>query len=234
MGKALLHQISLERDELDKTLGGGIPANCLMLIEGNDGAGKSLIAQRLTFGLLQHKSSVTYITTELNLTGFIQQMDSLNYKCTKDILDEKLLIVPMFPKLGNVKLKNTFMKDILTNEKLFENDVIVFDTLSFLLISDETGREGTFDLISFIKKINGMNKTIIFCVDPLQLHEKFLAVLRSVVDVYLKLEAKEVLGQLLRVVSIIRFRKSLAEVTPVFAFKVIPGSGFAQELASLS
>ena len=234
MGRALIHQISIPRDELDRNFGGGLPAHCLFLLEGNDGSGKSLIAQRITFGLLQHNTKVTYITSELNLTGFIQQMESLNYKCTREILDEKLLVVPMFPKLGNVKLKSTFMHDILTNGKLFENDAIIFDTLSFLLISDETGKEGTFDLISFIKKINALNKTIIFCVDPTQLHEKFLGVLRSVVDVYIKIEAKEVLGQMLRVASVIRFKKSAGEVIQQFAFKVIPGAGFAVELASLS
>jgi len=234
MAAALQHQIELERDELDKNFGGGLPAHCLMLIEGNDGAGKSLLAQRLTYGLLQHGSSVSYISTELSLTGFIQQMDSLNYKCTKEILDEKLFIVPMFPKLGNVKLKNTFMSDVLNSAKLFEKDVIIFDTLSFLLISDETSKEGTFDLITFIKKINGMNKSIIFCVDPLQLNEKFLAILRSVVDVYLKVEAKEVLGVMLRIANIIRFRKSKDEIIPTFAFKVIPGAGFSIELASLT
>jgi flagellar protein FlaH len=232
--KQLVHDISMERDELSRHFGGGIPAHCLFLIEGNDGAGKSMLAQRLSFGFLEHKNTVTYISTELDLTGFIQQMDSLNYPCTQYILDEKLVPISLFPKLGDVSLRSNFLNEILTDERIFSNDVIIFDTLSHLLISEDADKHMLFELIAFIKKINTLNKSIFFCVDPTQIHEKFLATLRAVVDCYVKVEAKNVLGQFLRVVNIIRFKKSQDEVIPTFAFKVIPGAGFAIELASLS
>jgi len=103
-----------------------------------------------------------------------------------------------------------------------------------LLVNDDATRENSFELVSFIKKLNAMNKTIIFCVDHEQLNPTLLSILRSVVDVYLQVEAKVVLGNLLRIINVIRFKKSAGEVTTATPFKVLPGQGLAIELASLS
>lgn len=226
--------IALARDELNRNFGGGIPENSLVLIEGKDGAGKSILAQRITYGLIEHGQTITYISSELNLRGFVEQMDSLNYKVTDKILDEKVIFIPLFPQIGRVKLKKSFFRDLLQSKKIFQSDIVVFDTLSFLLVNDDATKENSFELISFIKKINSMNKTIIFCVDHEQLNPTLLSILRSVVDVYLQVEAKMVLGNLLRIISVVRFKKSAGEVITATPFKVIPGQGLALELASLS
>jgi flagellar protein FlaH len=53
--------VHLERDELNRNLGGGMPVNSLILIEGKDGAGKSIVSQRLCYGLLEHgHTALTY------------------------------------------------------------------------------------------------------------------------------------------------------------------------------
>ncbi|HLP79808.1 MAG TPA: ATPase domain-containing protein [Acidobacteriota bacterium] len=226
--------IQLPRDELNRNFGGGMPENSLILIEGKDGSGKSILSQRIAYGLLEHGHTITYISSELNLRGFVEQMDSLNYHITEKILDEKVIFIPIFPQIGNVKLKKTFMNDLLRNKKVFQSDVIIFDTLSFLLVNDDVTKENSFELVSFIKKLNAMSKTIIFCVNHEQLNPTFLSILRSVVDVYLQTEARMVLGNLLRIITVIRFNKCAGEVITATPFKVIPGQGFALELASLS
>ena len=126
--------INLERDELNRYFGGGIPKNSLILFEGIDGAGKSIMCQRFTYSLLQNGVNVTYISTELNTLDFIKQMESLNYAISQNILDQNLLFITMVPFLGKVMFEEDFLDKIITSPKLFEKEVIIFDTLSFLLI----------------------------------------------------------------------------------------------------
>ncbi|MFT4310636.1 MAG: ATPase domain-containing protein [Candidatus Woesearchaeota archaeon] len=230
----LVNSIAIPRDELNRNIGGGIPQGSIMLIEGKDGAGKSIIAQRIAYGLTQNNTSCSYISTELNLIEFIQQMNSLNYRITEKIIAEDLLFISLFPQMGNVKLKETFMNDLLSNKKLFSTEVIIFDTISYLLVSTQTSEKDIFNLVSFIKKIAGLNKTILCCIDPDMCNIKFLNMIRNIPDIYLQTEAKMVLGNLLRVISVIRYKKSIKEVASATPYKVIPGAGFAIELASLA
>lgn len=226
--------MKLERDELSEKLGGGIPESSLMLIEGNDGGGKSILAQRLTYGFLKSDITVTYISSEMHTMGFVDQMSSIGYEISEAILHERLIFIPMFPYLGNVKLRSNFMDRLMTTKKIFENDVIVIDTLSYLIVQNDVTKEKIFEIVKFFKKMLSLNKTIIFCVDPIHLNPEFLNIIRSVADIYITVEAKEVLGSLLRVASVKRFRRAKNEIIVQFPFKVDPKVGLSIELAALS
>jgi flagellar protein FlaH len=226
--------IHLDRDELDEKLGGGIPESSLILLEGNDGGGKSIFAQRLTYGFLKSNVSITYISTELHTMGFVEQMSSVGYEVSEAILHEKLVFIPMFPYLGNVVLRNNFIDRLMRTKKIFDNDVIIIDTLSYLIVQESTSKEKMFDILNFFKKMLSLNKTIIICVDPLHLNKEFLNMIRAISDIYITVEAKDVLGNLLRVASIKRFRRSMKEVASQFPFKVEPKVGMSIELAALS
>ncbi len=226
--------IHLARDELNRNIGGGMPANSLILIEGKDGAGKSILAQRITYGLLEHSHSVTYISSELNTAGFIEQMSSLDYDVKFYLLDSQLLFIPMFPFLGSTRLQQNFMERLFREQKIFENEIIVFDTLSFLLIKDTITQEQSFEVIKKLKNINSLNKTIVFCIDPDHLNEKFLTLLRSVSDVYFHVQMKTFAGDVVRVINIQRFKRPGDQIINAIPFKVEPGKGLAIEIASFA
>ncbi|MFP4403308.1 MAG: ATPase domain-containing protein [Candidatus Woesearchaeota archaeon] len=232
--KTKITSIDLERDELNRNLGGGIPNNSLILIEGKDGAGKSILVQRLSFGLLKHEKSVTYISSELNTTGFIEQMSSLDYDIKFELLDGNLMFIPMFPFLGNTKLRENFLEKLFNTKKIFENEIIIFDTFSFLLVKDNIAPERSFQIINMLKKLNNLNKTIIFCVDPDHLNEKFLTLLRSVADIYFNVEIRTFAGNLIRAINVKRYKRSADYIVDVIPFKVEPGKGLAIEIASFS
>lgn len=227
-------RMNLERDELSEKLGGGIPEASLMLIEGNDGGGKSILAQRLTYGFIKNGTNITYISSELHTMGFVDQMNSVGYDVTEAILHEKLTFIPMFPYLGNVRLRDNFIDRLIKTKRLFENEVIIIDTLSYLIVHNKISKEKLFDIINFFKKMLSLGKTIIFCIDPQHLNLEFLNMIRAVSDIYITVEAKDVLGSLLRVASIKRFRRSEKEIIIQFPFKVEPKVGLSIELASLS
>ena len=54
-----LARIDLSRDDLDKRIGGGIPHGSLVVIEWEESTGKSVLCQRLAYGFLQNRYSVT-------------------------------------------------------------------------------------------------------------------------------------------------------------------------------
>jgi archaeal flagellar protein FlaH len=226
--------IELERDELNRNLGGGIPANSLILIEGKDGSGKSILAQRMAYGLIKHSHTVTYISSELNTAGFIEQMASLDYDVKYDMLEEKLLFLPMFPFLGHTQLSSNFLDRLFRTPRIFRNDTIIFDTLSFLLVKDNIEPEKSFEVIKMLKKLTSLNKTIIFCVDPEHLNPKFLTLLRSVADVYFDVQIRTFAGNLVRVINIQRFKRPGDNIITSIPFKVEPGKGIAIEIASFS
>lgn len=227
-------RMALERDELSEKFGGGIPESSLMLIEGNDGGGKSILAQRLTYGFLKNDITITYISSELHTMGFVEQMSSIGYDVSEAILHERLVFIPMFPYLGNVRLRNNFIDRLIKTKRIFESDVIIVDTLSYLIIQDNVSIEKGFDIVNFFKKMLSLGKTIIVCVDPSHLNKEFLNMVRAISDIYITVEAKDVLGNLLRVASIRRFRRAEKEVIIQFPFKVDPKVGLSIELAALS
>jgi len=227
-------KVGLRRDELERNLGGGLPVDSLVLIEGEDGTGKSILAQRLVYSLLKSKHKVTYISTEMNTKGFIDQMASLEYDVKFHIVDNSILFIPMFPFLGKTKLRKDFMKRLFDSPRLFENEIIVIDTLSFLMIGSEVSHEENYLMIDFLKKVNSMNKTIIFCVDPDQINKTFLTLLRSISDVYLSLEMKMFAGNLIRAINVKRFKRCQGMVATPIPYKVEPGKGLAIEIASFS
>lgn len=229
-----LLDLTLARDELNRSLGGGLPRNSLCLMEGPDGAGKSLFAQRAAYGLLQNDHSVSYLSTELNTTGFIEQMASLNYDIKYDMLDEKMFFISLFPFYGSGQLKNNFLDVLLQSKKLFQNDVIIIDTLSFLLVDDQLNQEDAFAFLTFLKRLNSLGKTVLVCVDPDHLNKKLLSLIRTSCDVILELQLREFAGNPVRVISVKRFKRAGGEVNATIPFRVEPGKGLVIEIVSFS
>ena len=224
--------ITVARDELSRNLGGGIPRNSLLLLEGEDGAGKSILAQRLTYSFIEHGTTVTYISSELNTMTFVEQMDSVDYDIKKSLLDGQLLFIPMFPLLGYTKLEPDFFSNILNSREVFRSEVIIFDTLSFLLIQNTLDYKNAFDIINQIKRYTSLGKTILFCVDDKHLNEMLLTLLRNVCDIYMTVAIKGFAGQSVRVVTTHRFKRPESAFNVNIPFKIEPGAGLTIEIAS--
>ncbi|MFP4112163.1 MAG: ATPase domain-containing protein [Candidatus Woesearchaeota archaeon] len=232
---AKLMSIDLTRDELGRTIGGGIPPNSLILLEGQEGAGKSAITQRIVYGLLKNEYTVCYISTELNTMGFVEQMASLDYGVTDYLLFEKVLFMPMFPYLGKRGLAPNFVDQFMRSKVLFDKDFIVFDTFSFLLMHSQMDEKKLFQFMSFLKKVNSLGKTMLFTVDKSHLVDpKFTTLLKSICDLYWTVETQMSAGQLVRVIKFHRFKRVGDKILPGLPFKIEPGKGFAIEIASFS
>lgn len=224
----------MDRDQLHANLGEGIPTGSLVLIEGEDGAGKSILTQRLCYSMLTYDTGITYISTELSTKDFIDQMTSVEYFVEDFMINQKLMFIPMFPFLGGVKLRGDFMKRLMQTQALFENEVIVFDAFSFLMVKDNTTEEECFHVIDFFKKLTNKNKTIIFTVDPQHLNQSLLTLLRGISDIYFELGVKSLAGEDRKFIKINRFKKSKGIVSNVIPFRIEPTVGLVIEIAGLA
>ncbi len=226
------YSIELERDELNQYFGGGIPKNSLILLEGEDGSGKSILCQRFAYALLQKDVKITYVSTELNTLDFIKQLDSVNYSIKNFLLENKILFITMVPFLGKVKFEEDFLEKIMESKKLFENEVIIFDTLSFLLIKKGDDESVYYHIINFFRKLNNLNKTVIFTIDPIQLDAKFLNLLRSVADMYLNIKINTIGGDSVRVIQVKRFKRPFDVYKSSIPFRIEPREGLIIEIGS--
>lgn len=227
-----LMSIELENDELNDKMGGGIPINSIMLIEAENGLGKSALAQRFMYGLIKNGKTITYISTELTARGFVKQMDSLNYRITEELLNDKVLFLSAYPTLGNVEFEKDFFSKMMGTKQIFEKDVIIIDTFSNLLVDKEINEEDVFKAIKFLKELASLGKVIVFCVEPNEIPQQFISYLRGVTDIYIKLEFKEQYGVQIRLMSVERFVGAGGDIESPLAFKVMANVGLALEIAS--
>jgi len=226
--------MKIQRDMLHTKLGAAIPYGSLVLIEGKDGMGKSLLVQRLVYAFLVNGQTATYISAELSTKDFLQQMDSLKYSVDEWVVDGRLLFIPLFPFIGGGKLRTDFLERMLAAEQLFEKQIIIIDTLSFLLVQGNITQEKAFDAIKFFKKIVNKGKIVIFTVDPEQLNQSLLALLRSVSDIYLSFGTKSLGGDVKKFMSINRFKRPKIQPVSQIAFRVEPGQGMIIDIGGLA
>lgn len=123
----------INRDELSERLGGGLPRGSLIVIEGPYGAGKSILTQRVLFGLLQNHQSCGVVSTELTTLGFIEQMRSLDYPVEKRLLEGDLLYLPVYPLVSARSLPHDLLDRLRNAEELYSKEAVVIDTFSKLV-----------------------------------------------------------------------------------------------------
>jgi len=229
-----LLSMHIKRDELARSIGGGIPRSSLTVIEGPDGAGKSVIVQRLAYGFLQNGATVSYLSTELTTQGFIEQMASLEYDVKYEMLDEKMFFISLYPYYGQGRLQENFLDILVRSKKMFEKDVIILDTLSFLLVDDHLSQDDAFAFMQFLKRLNQLGKTIILGVDPEHINQRLLTLIRSACDIIMHLEMRTFAGSTVRVINVKRFKRSGGDVLTAIPFRVEPQKGLVIEIVTFS
>lgn len=228
-----IYTFDLARDDLGRKLGGGFPPGSLVLIEGGAGSGKSTICQRIAYGLLEGGHTVTYVSTQLTTKGFIYQMYSLDYPIATHLLRGSLLYIPVIPLIRSAKPREDFVERLMSAKKLFDNEVIIIDTLSALISASVSPKKG-LELISFFKRLNGMGKVIILTMNPMQLDEETMLTFTSACDIYLQLKLKTVGGSIKRTIFVNKFTGARRAISPLIGFRIEPNVGFVVEISAVS
>ena len=228
-----LFKFQLEGDGLHRSISNGIPGGSMMLMEGTDGSGKSILGQRLCYGFLLNGYSVTYISTELTTKNFLDQMKSLNYPVIDFLLDEKLVFIPVFPMVGRIRDRKDFLTRFIRAQELFEQDVVIVDSFSSL-IYEELNAGNVLSALSFLKKVIAKNKVIILTADPEAVSKEFLHHFRSSSSIYFQLQQGIDEGEQVNKIIIKRFLRAEGQVGDIIGFRVIPDAGLIVDITAVS
>ncbi len=225
-----VHEIGINSDELGKRLGGGIPKGSIVLIEGQEGSGRSVLSQRLCYGLLSNATEVTFVNTEQTMKQFIDQMYSLNYRIDRHLISGNLQYFPVYPLLGSQAARKGFLDKLMGSPVLYDKQVLIVDSLSSLL-GGEMSQHRMLELMGFLKKQARLDKTIILTAER---GIEALEPLRLGSDIYLSLDLKHSGGGLLRTLEVKRFLRARGTVDDILAYRVEPRSGLVIEITEVA
>ncbi|MFZ3060472.1 MAG: ATPase domain-containing protein [Candidatus Methanoperedens sp.] len=223
----------LDRDELNQMLGGGFPKGSLIMIDGPSGSGKSALCERFAFGLLDNKHTVTYISTQLTTKNFIRQMNSLDYPIGIKLLKGELLYIPVFPLLKESTPRIDFVQRLMGAEVLFEKNIIIIDTLS-ALVRYSINPEKSLELISFFKKLSGVQKTIILTIDSTEMPPNIVTEFKDAAEILMTIKMRQMGSEILRTAMINKYSRPEIQVGAMIGFKVEAKSGVMINISGVS
>lgn len=250
MSRKSIMSFELDRDQLNDELGGGFPPGSIILIEGDYGAGKSAMTQRLTFGYTSNNYTCTLLSTELTASGFIDQMNSLSYDIVSPLLEQRLLFLNADLDSGGSVLRDDsgenrkdLLRRLMDAEKMWEPDVVLIDTFDSILRNDpkfeslvreDEGRQAALEIISYFRDMISMGKIIVLTVDPSTVSDEVIDPFRSIADVYLKLNMIEVGNEVRRSIQVQRFTGMGEQVGDSIGFSVRAETGIVIESRSVA
>jgi flagellar protein FlaH len=227
--------ISTGNHQLDTLLGGGIPVPSLVLIEGDNSAGKSALSQQLIWGGLRDGYRFTVVTTENTVKSFLSQMAALSLDVTHYFLAGRLRVVPIHVKgvqWDTARLQR--IQRILLNFILSDrSQVFVVDSLTYLIA--EAKLEDVFTFFSKLKKITepriGGSKTIVAVIhSSLTKANSHFTQIRAMCDAHILLNMQISGSSITRSLEVTKLkgaslmtnRVGKIEVHPAFGVRVVP------------
>ncbi len=222
--------VHLPRDEFAKKIGLGIPKASSMLIEGEEGSGRSVVSQRLAYGLLENGYSVTYISTELTLKDFLDQMYSMKYNIGPYLIKTSLKFIPVLPIIGDSMPKEGYLKTLMENPYLYATDVTIIDCFGEMLHSINGSSDMDRYLEHMKKTVHG-GKTLIMTVLK---NQPGIERLRQTCDVYFDLQLKSSSYGIRHIIRVRRYLKARGKVDKMVEFRVEPDVGLIIEITEVS
>ena len=215
--------ISTGSNEIDRRLGGGIPKSSLMLVEGDEGAGKSTVAQQLIWGGLNDGLKTSIYTTEQNINSLLRQMASLGQDVTEFFLIHELEVYPMVISPDQEDPETLFEKLGIHMKNNVDSDIIVVDSLTTFV--SQSGGDQIQDFFSNCKSLCEKGKVVICTVHAKAFDEEFLLRIRSLCDAYLRLTVQSAGNRLIKAMEVAKIRGAEMTTGNITGFDVEPGLG---------
>ncbi|MEM0005394.1 MAG: ATPase domain-containing protein [Ignisphaera sp.] len=223
----MIQAIPTGNEELDMRLGGGIPIPSLIMIEGDHGSGKSVVAQQIVYGALRNSLRVFYVTTEATVREFILQSRRVSLDLSQPFIKGMLKVYPIHLE-GARWTRETASKMLPILGKFAmatadEWDLFVVDSFSVLAVFASV--EGVMDVLTRFKQITSSNKVIILTVHPNSMGEDAMIRARAVCDGYIRLRVTDFGGRMVKVMEVVKLRGALGPVDSTIVFDVDPAFG---------
>jgi len=212
--------ISTGNADLDNKMGGGVPFGSLTLIEGDSGAGKSVLSQQMMHGCLVEGYRLSLFSSENMVKSLVKQMRSLNMDIMDYLLLNKLRIFPIETSRLGKEAPPTLFK-AMKNEK--GRDMIFIDSLtSSVPASSDKEVLGFFE---DSKRLCGDGTTVIAIIHSHGLTRELLTRIRSLCDAHLQLKTEEVGNKLVKTLEVTKVRGAEQTTGNIVSFEVEPGWG---------
>lgn len=209
--------------EMDKKMGGGIPAGSLTLIEGANDTGKSVLTQQLMWGALQQGFNLATYTTENTIKSLLRQMDSLSLDISDYFAFGTLKIYPIHLEGMEWAEDVPFLEYIVADVKAKPAEVILIDSLTVFV--SEASDSAILNFFASCVNICDGGRTILITAHTFAFGEEVLTRVRSICDAHLSLKKEEVGDRLIRTMEVAKVRGAQRTTGNVVAFEVEPAFG---------
>jgi flagellar protein FlaH len=225
-----------ERDRVDHAFGGGLPRGSVTLVEGADGAGKSVLTQRMAYGMASEGTAVSVVSTEQTASEYVDQMHSLSYDVVRHLLEERIAFfhVDVDTHAHDGDRARRLLERFTRPSVIWRGDVVIVDGFGALLRNDPefdsiaaTGDEDHLvqGLVRFLRRMTATDRAVVLTLNPALLSERALRPLRETVDVYLTIEQTTVGQEIRRKAVVNRFTGMKNPVDDTIGFNVQQGRG---------
>lgn len=221
--KRNLEPISTGKEDVDRSLGGGIPRKTLMLLEGPSASGKSTLAQQFLWGALTSGERAALFTTEQTVHSFLRQMESLGEDVMSYYLLGHLKIFPIDVPADEMDPAELFLELTKRIAAQHAAGVVVVDSLSTIV--SKAGGEQIRQFFTGCKSICDDGKVIICTVHSGAFPEDTLTRVRSVCDAHLRLSVEKSGSKLVKTIEVAKIRGAEMTTGNISAFDVEPGLG---------
>lgn len=212
--------ISTGNGDLDSKMGGGVPVGSLTLIEGDSGAGKSVLSQQMMYGCLVDGYRLSLFTSENNVKSLVKQMRSLNMDILDYLLLDKLRIFPIETSGLGKEAPPTIMKAI---QKEKSREMIFVDSLtSSIPASSDREVLGFFEEG---KRLCADGSTVVCILHSHGLTRELLTRIRSLCDAHLQLRTEVAGNKLVKTLEVTKVRGAEQTTGNIVSFEVEPGWG---------
>ena len=218
------------QDSLGQSMGTAIPNRALMLVCGGIGSGKSIIGQRMSFGMTANDVKVSLFTTELTTRGWLEQVSSIGYYMDKRIDDGSFHLISSFGVIAEPSDDNVTLLDLLDSPASQEAEVVIIDRASELMPDDMSGK----DILRLLRNFTSEGRTLILTIDPDEMDGVILRDMKNSAEVVLDMMTAVVGGQMVRTMAVTRFLRAAGPVTERIGWKVMPEMGFIVDITAVA
>ena len=232
--KSIVYERKGEKDGFAQRFGKEIPDGTLVFMEGKEGTGKSVFAQRFCASILKNGHTSSYVSTQYTIKSFLRQTASIGYDVRSFLMAGKLFFISTEVMLAETLPKETFLDGLLTCKKLFDPDVIFIDSISTLL-NESLTTDNLVDLTNFFNRLTGSGKIIFMTGNPNEWSEEIHNALKMISDIHFKITRESMPGMgIVHNIYLEKFNGARHRYEPLTTFSVKPGTGLAIETSGVA
>ena len=232
--KSIILERKGEEDGFAQRFGQAIPEGSLVFLEGENGTGKSIFAQRFCFSFLKNGFSCSYVSTQYTIKSFLRQTASVGYDVRKYLMTGKLFFISTEVMLAETLPKSTFLEGLTTCKKLFDPEVIFIDSLSTLL-NESLTKDNLVELTSFFNRLKGSGKIIIITGNPNEWSNEIHTAFQMISDLHFRITRENMPGVgIVHNIYLEKFNGARHRYEPLTTFSVKPGTGLAIETSGVA